>query len=71
MLGSMIVDYLSREAGISLTASVRNADLQARMQSVYPKVRWEVADFRSSDGFDSFDRQRKPGHAEAVCEHSD
>jgi dTDP-4-dehydrorhamnose reductase len=58
MLGSMIVDYLSRDSGISLTATVRNADLQARMQAVYSQVRWEVVDFRSSDGFASFDGQR-------------
>ena len=45
MLGSMVVDYLSRDAAFSVTATVRNAELRTRLAAVYPKVRWEVADF--------------------------
>ena len=58
MLGSMIVDYLSRDKAFSLTATVRTADLQERMQSIYPNVRWEVADFRTSQDFAALDGQQ-------------
>ena len=58
MLGSMIVDYLSRDSQFSLTATVRTADLQERMQAVYPKVRWEIADFRGFTDFAAFDGQQ-------------
>ena len=58
MLGSMLVDYLSRDAALSLTATVRNAALRARMEAVYPKIRWEVADFRAAHDFSSLDGQK-------------
>ena len=60
MLGSMLVDYLSRHSDFSLTATVRSAALRARMQTVYPQVRWEIADFaaaRSPETFAAFDGQ--------------
>ena len=58
MLGSMIVDFLSRDSHFSLTATVRTAELQERMQAAYPQVRWEVVDFRTSQDFAVFDGQR-------------
>ncbi len=45
MLGSMVVDYLTRQTGLNLTATVRSAELRDRMQGVYPQVRWEMVDF--------------------------
>lgn len=57
MLGSMVVDYLSRHSDFSLTATVRSADLRARMQTVYPQVRWEIADFAGPGNFAAFDGQ--------------
>ena len=45
MLGSMVVDYLSRSSAFSLTATVRNADLLHRLQAAYPNVRWQLSDF--------------------------
>jgi len=57
MLGSMVVDYLSRDSGLTLTATVRSGELRERMQKVYPHVRWEVADFRGSNDFSAFDGQ--------------
>src|SRR5271157_332170 len=57
MLGSMIVDYLSRHSDFSLTATVRSADLQARMLVANPRVRWEIVDFAAPGSFASFDGQ--------------
>jgi dTDP-4-dehydrorhamnose reductase len=57
MLGSMLVDYLSRDSHYSLTATVRSAELRTRMQAIYPQVRWELTDFRTSDAFAAFDGQ--------------
>ncbi len=48
MLGSMVVDYLSQQTGLALTATVRTAELRATMQAAYPQVRWELADYRDS-----------------------
>jgi dTDP-4-dehydrorhamnose reductase len=58
MLGSMLVDWFSRDPALSLTATVRTASLSERMQSLYPKVRWEVADFRGPHDFATFDGQQ-------------
>jgi dTDP-4-dehydrorhamnose reductase len=58
MLGSMIVDYLSRDCGYALTATVRTAALRAGMEALYPTVRWEVADFRGAHDFACFDGQK-------------
>jgi len=57
MLGSMVVDYLSRVSTFSLTATVRSGEQLARMQTVYPHVRWEVVDFRNARNYDLFDQQ--------------
>jgi dTDP-4-dehydrorhamnose reductase len=51
MLGSMLVDYLSRDSALSVTATVRNHGLRERMQAVYPQVRWEIAGFPAADDF--------------------
>jgi len=57
MLGSMVVDYLSHDSEFSLSATVRSPELLARMQKMYPQVRWHVADFRDTEGFSAFDGQ--------------
>lgn len=60
MLGSMVVDYLSRQTGLTLTATVRSAALRDRMQAAHPQVRWELADFlapHTAETFRSFDGQ--------------
>jgi dTDP-4-dehydrorhamnose reductase len=57
MLGSMLVDYLSRHSDFSLTATVRSAGLQARMKATYPQVRWEIADFETAPTFAAFHGQ--------------
>jgi dTDP-4-dehydrorhamnose reductase len=45
MLGSMVVDYLSRQSGLALTATVRSEALRDAMASKYPRVCWHVANF--------------------------
>jgi dTDP-4-dehydrorhamnose reductase len=40
MLGSMIVEVLSREGDISVTATARSSALAARFQALYPQTRW-------------------------------
>jgi dTDP-4-dehydrorhamnose reductase len=60
MLGSMLVDYLSRSGGLSVTATVRTAQLREHMRTVYPEVRWEIADFADAytpETFAPFDGQ--------------
>src|SRR5690242_1922490 len=51
MLGSMLLDVLSRANDLAVTASVRDASLRERLAQLYPRVRWvqfrfyrEVAD---------------------------
>ena len=57
MLGSMVVDYLTRQTGLTLTATVRSAALRDRMQHCYPQVRWEIEDFRRTTIGTAFDHQ--------------
>jgi dTDP-4-dehydrorhamnose reductase len=57
MLGSMLVDYLSRHSDFKLTATVRSADLRTRMLAANPRVRWEIVDFAAPGSFASFDGQ--------------
>jgi dTDP-4-dehydrorhamnose reductase len=57
MLGSMLVDYLSRDSRLAVTATVRSEELKARLRTVYPGVRWEAADFRAVYDYAAFDGQ--------------
>jgi dTDP-4-dehydrorhamnose reductase len=57
MLGSMVVDHLSRSTGYAITATVRSADLAAKMHVLYPKVCWTVADFRGVHDLAAFEGQ--------------
>jgi dTDP-4-dehydrorhamnose reductase len=52
MLGSMLVDFLSHERNIVLTASVREPGLRMRFETLYPTVRWE--EFRFNESRTSF-----------------
>lgn len=47
MLGSMVVDYLARQSGLAITATVRSKALRERMSAKYSGVAWRVADFAS------------------------
>src|SRR5215471_4727311 len=49
MLGSMVVDYLSKQDGIAITATVRSADLRTTMAEKYPRACWNVVDFAAGD----------------------
>ncbi len=49
MLGSMVVDVLSRDAGINLTATVRTATLERQLQAAYPGVRWTRLAFERNE----------------------
>ena len=57
MLGSMVVDILSRDSGLALTATARHPQLLKRFQDVYPAVRWGRFEFdrgSDSEGFALF-----------------
>jgi dTDP-4-dehydrorhamnose reductase len=59
MLGSMLVDHLSRNESITLNATVRSATTLRDFAALYPSVGWKLADFGSGGSglFDSFDGQ--------------
>ncbi|HEY7500999.1 MAG TPA: sugar nucleotide-binding protein [Vicinamibacterales bacterium] len=40
MLGSMVVDALSRDPSFAITATVRSPDLERRLSGIYPSVDW-------------------------------
>jgi dTDP-4-dehydrorhamnose reductase len=40
MLGSMLVDFLSRDPELTVGGAVRNAALQSRFEALYPNVNW-------------------------------
>jgi dTDP-4-dehydrorhamnose reductase len=44
MLGSMIVDYLSRDASIELAATVRDEALMEQFRACFPEVDWRLMD---------------------------
>jgi dTDP-4-dehydrorhamnose reductase len=48
MLGSMLIDFLSRDRNIVLTGSVRETSLRRRFETLYPAVRWEEFHFNES-----------------------
>ena len=48
MLGSMVVDWLSRDPAIELTASVRSSELMHRFSGLYPNVRWVEFSFEKA-----------------------
>jgi dTDP-4-dehydrorhamnose reductase len=50
MLGSMLVDFLSKHSDFCLTASVRDEVLLESFQGRYPAVRWVRFDYNASDG---------------------
>jgi dTDP-4-dehydrorhamnose reductase len=58
MLGSMIVDVLSRESDVAVTATARSSNLTARFQALYPATRW--VEFR----FDPHDLSVSPSLAD-------
>jgi dTDP-4-dehydrorhamnose reductase len=59
MLGSMLVDHLSRNESLSVSATVRSAAAHRDFAGLYPAVNWSVADFEAGGNslFDSFDGQ--------------
>jgi len=58
MLGSMMVDFLSRAASLTITASVREPNLLRRFQTLYPNIRWEQFRFDGENtSFDLLDGQ--------------
>ena len=57
MLGSMVVDVLSRSSGLSVTATVRSDLLQSAFSNGYPGVRWRVYDPSRGVPRDLFDGQ--------------
>lgn len=44
MLGNMLVDYLSQQSGIELSATVRTVEKKERSQQCYSDVRWRMFD---------------------------
>jgi len=44
MLGSMLADYLSRDAGLEVTATVRSPEYLDRGRRLIPDIRWTVLD---------------------------
>ena len=40
MLGSMVVDYLSRDSALEVAATVRTQELAAKCRQRLPRVRW-------------------------------
>lgn len=48
MLGSMVVDVLRREPGLSVAATVRSPAAAARLSNVFPDVKWRMLDAGSS-----------------------
>lgn len=49
MLGAMVVDLLSRDASVAVSATVRDPFLLVRMNERIPGVRWDVFDAESTD----------------------
>lgn len=49
MLGSMVLDYLSRDSRHQIIATVRSEKMIARLRSVYPNVEWRLLDAESGD----------------------
>jgi dTDP-4-dehydrorhamnose reductase len=47
MLGSMVVDYFSRQPDLAITATVRSDALRQQMSTRCPRVSWRVDDFSS------------------------
>jgi dTDP-4-dehydrorhamnose reductase len=52
MLGTMVVDWLSRDQSFQLTATLRSAELRQSMQDCYPAARWQVFDADSASGLE-------------------
>ena len=48
----MLLDYLSRDPALELTATVRSEALATRYKEVYPEVRWELYDADANDLWD-------------------
>jgi dTDP-4-dehydrorhamnose reductase len=49
MLGSMVVDVLSREPGLRVSATVRSRAAMVRLSSIFPEVDWRMLDAGFSD----------------------
>lgn len=47
MLGSMVVDWLSRDQALRITATLRSAELRQSMQDCYPRAEWRVLDIEN------------------------
>jgi dTDP-4-dehydrorhamnose reductase len=58
MLGSMLVDCLSKTPGLTVTGSVRTASMHARFRTLYPMVNWTIFDCCDRDrSFAAFEGQ--------------
>ena len=56
MLGSMLVDHLSKAPGITVTGTLRDPGLRSRFQRLYGQVRWADFDYTGSgNSFALFD----------------
>jgi len=49
MLGSMLVDCLSKNPNLQVTGSLRSMELLERFRNLYPTVRWTELDYRNGD----------------------
>ncbi|MHC1756380.1 MAG: dTDP-4-dehydrorhamnose reductase family protein [Methanosarcina sp.] len=49
MLGSMLVDYLSKKPDLEITATVRSEEVARNLEIQLPNVKWKVFDANSSD----------------------
>ena len=59
MLGSMVLDHLSKTPGFTVTGTARSGWLRERFQAIYSQVRW--ADFEYTES----------GHSFTVLDHQD
>ena len=58
MLGSMLVDHLSKTPGLTVTGSVRTSSMHAQFRTLYPTVNWTMFDGGDPDpSFAAFDGQ--------------
>lgn len=55
MLGSMLVDYLSKKSDLEITATVRFEETSRNLGVQFPNVKWKIFDANSLDLYKSLD----------------
>lgn len=55
MLGSMLVDYLSKKPDLEITATVRSKEAARSLEVQLPNVNWKIFDANSSDLYKALD----------------